>query len=313
MDEERLWRALERGDAHAIATLARLAQRRARSGMLEDLLERLRSQGTADTLCAANALGWCPAFVRIPAGSLLIGVPFDVEAPPVEQPQRRVSFSRSIWVSTTAITQGQWRAVMGNNPSDSPHPQRPIQRVNWYEAIAFCDTLSTRLGLESPYLLRGRSGMPGERSTRSQRWRGAFHCSVTWPGVARGGVRLPTEAEWEYAARAGGARDRMAYPDTAWQRSNSHHQSHPVAQRRPNAWGLYDMMGNIAEWCWDRFAAYPDASETDPTGPSTGGLRRVLRGGHWDSDAQTLYPGHRAFLTPHDRASTVGFRVVLSR
>ena len=135
---------------------------------------------------------------------------------------------------------------------------------------------------------------------------------VTWKGLSCPGFRLPTEAEWEYACRAGTTGARYGnLDDVAWYSSNSGSTTHPVRQKQPNAWGLYDTLGNVWEWCWDWFGAYPSGVVTDPVDAGSGS-RRVHRGGSWRDGAQVARAAYRSGWTPDYRYGTLGFRLARS-
>jgi formylglycine-generating enzyme required for sulfatase activity len=174
--------------------------------------------------------------------------------------------------------------------------------VNWYEAVEYCNKRSLREGLTPAYRGSGDNTI----------------CDFT-----ASGYRLPTEAEWEYAAKGGG-KDRFVFeyaggdsPDSvAWYNDNSGSEVHPVGTKEPNSLGLYDMSGNVYEWCWDWFGAYTNAVETDPEGPSgssSPASHRVSRGGSLFSDAQAVRSAARAYDAPSTRSFFLGFRVVRSR
>ena len=170
---------------------------------------------------------------------------------------------------------------MGGNPSHFKGSERPVEQVNWEEAVEYCRKL-----------------------TAKQRAEGLLPDGWEW--------RLPTEAEWEYAARAGTTGARYGELDTiAWYDGNSGKQTHPVSQKAANAWGLYDMMGNVWEWCADWSGGYPTGSVTDPTGPSSGS-GRVNRGGSWYDDAGRTRSAFRFRNAPGNRSNNLGFRPALS-
>jgi len=176
--------------------------------------------------------------VRIPAGEFLMGSPSNKPGRDNDETQHRVRISRDFWLGQTEVTQGLWKAVMGSNPSHFSDcgDDCPVEQVSWNDCQDF---------------IRKLNGL-----------------------VSGGNFRLPTEAEWEYACRAGttspyaGALDAMG-----WHDKNSWNQTHRVAQKAPNAWGLYDVHGNVWEWCEDWYGDYPSGSVTDPTGPSSGSYR----------------------------------------
>ncbi|MFH1530740.1 MAG: formylglycine-generating enzyme family protein [Pseudomonadota bacterium] len=180
-----------------------------------------------------------------------------------------VTLMRPFLLGRTPVTRAQYLEVMGDDPSFFNRPEFssyvgsdcPMDSVTWYDAIAFCNRLSEGEGLAPCYA-------------------GGNGAGIVWNQDAEG-YRLPTEAEWEYACRAGTR--GPAYGDLreiAWYRDNADWSSHPVGQRRPNAWGLCDMLGNVWEWCWDWWAGFSEEAVTDPAGPPRG-VSRVLRGGSW--------------------------------
>jgi len=234
--------------------------------------------------------------VAIPAGTFTMGSPDGESGRGDDEKQHRVTLTQGFLMSTTEVTQEQYEAVVGENPSQFRGLERPVENVTWFDAVEFCNALSEREGLSPAYRISG-SG-------------------VTWDRAA-GGYRLPTEAEWEYACRAGtesrfhsgdGDRDLAR---VGWHGQNSVKQTQDVATRGPNAWRLHDMHGNVWEWCWDWYAAYSSVGEEDPMGPATGS-DRVLRGGSWDSSARNCRSAYRASKSPTAAYATVGFRVVRS-
>jgi formylglycine-generating enzyme required for sulfatase activity len=243
--------------------------------------------------------------VQVPAGRFLMGSPSDEPGRDDDEgPQHSVTISRPFLIGATEVTQGQWRTVMGSNPShfSSCGDECPVESVNWHEAVDFCNRLSDREGLSRCYQGVGEN--------------------VTWNHSCTG-YRLPTEAEWEYAARAGSttpfASGRISASGNdcqadgnlevmGWYCQNSGSKTHPVGQKQANAWGLYDMQGNVWEWVWDWKGNYPSGSVTDPTGPG-GGSGRVLRGGSWLYVARFCRSANRDISVPGDRDSGLGFRL----
>ncbi|MBN2288612.1 MAG: formylglycine-generating enzyme family protein, partial [Candidatus Glassbacteria bacterium] len=209
-----------------------------------------------------------------------------------ERPVHAVSLD-AFKISTTEITQEQFKAVMGFNPSlFSGSPNLPVERVTWINAATFCNKLSLMTSLDTCYNLN------------------TLECDF-----ARSGYRLPTEAEWEYACRAGTASEYYIGSDTvsmktmAWCLSNSESTTHPVGMKEPNAWGLYDMHGNVFEWCADYYAIYHCSSEDNPQGPAAGRYR-TIRGGSWFSGPDSCRSAFRMSTYPFKGFSNVGFRVV---
>ena len=226
-------------------------------------------------------------FVRIPAGRFTMGS-LSVEAAPDENPRHEVTLTRSFELLATPVTQAQWEALMGSNPSTFRGADRPVENVTWFEAVAFCNALSRATGLEEAYEVSGTS--------------------VRWKGLGGPGFRLPTEAEWEYASRAGTTTERYGEVDAvAWHHGNAGQETRPVGKKQPNAWGLYDMLGNVWEWVWDWKGDYSGDAQTDPTGPSSG-IGRADRGGGWGSDASFLRAPRRCNYPPSYSFFYLGFR-----
>ena len=231
-------------------------------------------------------------FVLIPAGSFQMGSPSSEPGRDDDETQHRVRITRDFYLQAHEVTQGEWRSLMGNNPSNfsSCGSDCPVDRVNWYEAVAYANALSEREELEACYRVSGRSGAPGGLCSGGyDACEGEFlYASVSFVGLDCEGYRLPTEAEWEYAARAGtttawhcGARESCV-DRIAWYSDNSSSRTHPVGEMRPNDWDLYDMSGNVFEWVWDWYESdyYTTSPARDPLGP-VGGQTRVYRGGYW--------------------------------
>jgi len=239
-------------------------------------------------------------------------------------PGRQVRLTRGFFMSVHPVTQDQFYAVMGTNPShftDNPAPgevqgRRPVEGVNWYHAIAFANRLSILQGLEPVYSIAGMS------NTDADAWlfgnvptgRNAAWDAVTANWNANG-FRLPTEAEWEFAARAGTTTewsfgsDAAYIDDYAWINWNADGMTREVGQLRPNAWGLYDMHGNVFEWVWDWYGPYPDNAQTNPVG-AVAGDSRVFRGGCWNHTPWSAQSAVRFGDPPDFRFRSRGFRVV---
>ncbi len=218
----------------------------------------------------------------IPAGEFLMGSPDDEALRDQDEcPLHRVRITKPFYLGVHEVTQAQYESVMGRNPSQFKGPDHPVENVSWEEARTFCEKLSQ---------------LPAEKA-------------------ARRGYRLPTEAEWEYACRAG-TNSVFSFGDDvsqagsyAWYSSNAGDRTHPGGQKRPNAWGLHDMHGNVWEWCQDGYASdyYKRSPLTDPQGPST--LSHVVRGGSWGGPARSCRSAYRCFT--HSRGDKyLGFRVV---
>ena len=218
--------------------------------------------------------------VLIPAGEFLMGSPdSDKDAQRREKPQHRVRITKPFYLGKYLVTQEQWEAVMGNNPSRFKGPKNPVEHVSWDDCQQFLEKLNAKVG-------------------------------------GGGSSQLPTEAQWEYACRAGST-TRYCFGDEesglgeyAWYDANSGSKTHPVGEKKPNAWGLYDMHGNVWEWCQDWYDGgyYANSPTDDPTGPP-GGSVRVLRGGSWHDAARCCRSACRGSLRPGYRDRTLGFRV----
>jgi formylglycine-generating enzyme required for sulfatase activity len=278
------------------------------------------------------AIDTCPAgFVPVAAGEFDMGTPAARRGWRGNDRLHHVVVSRPFCLKATEVTQGEWAAAMGSNPSyfTSCGSSCPVDSISWWDSVAYCNALSAKESLPPCYALAGCTGTPGQYDAQGR----LFTCTgVTFAGLACGGYRLPTESEWEYAARAGtttatyngtsptadatepnpvldpiawfGGNSAATYSG-AWDCSSWNPAkrcgTHPVAGKQANAWGLYDMLGNVIEWVWDRFGTYPRGTVTDPTG-ATSGADRVLRGGSWGYHAGYVRAAHRVANDPglHD-------------
>ena len=241
--------------------------------------------------------------VYIPAGTFTMGSPKSEPKRDNDERQRRVKLSRGFWMLQTEVTQGQFKALLKYNPStfSSCGDRCPVEQVSWYEALAYANALSKKGGKEECYSCSG-SGKGVKCSVRSKyKGKRYYKCS---------GYRLPTEAEWEYAARAGTSGARYGELNKiAYYRGNSNKTTHEVGKKQANSWGLYDMAGNVWEWCWDWYGKYTGSRVVDPVGASTGSLR-VHRGGGWSTSARWTRAASRLRGEPGGRISTLGFRLV---
>lgn len=232
--------------------------------------------------------------VEIPAGIFQMG---QVN---IATPVRTINITRTFYMGKYEITQKQYTDVIGSNPSNFiGNDSRPVEQVSWYDAVQFCNELSKKEGLEQCYTLEGGTT-----------WRCDFD---------KKGYRLPTEAEWEYACRAGTLTDyytgttESQLASAGWYDYNSNSITRPVGQKVANKFGLYDMHGNVWEWCWDWWANYVAGNFDDPTGPNSGSSR-VLRGGSWNFDASDCRSAIRYYYYPDFRyLGHGGFRVVRTK
>jgi len=235
-----------------------------------------------------NSIGM--KLVLIPKGTFMMGSPESEEGRQKDETQHEVTISKDYYLGVYEVTQAQYEKVMGKNPSYFQGPKvgnenadLPVENVSWDAAVEFCKKLSD---------------LPEEKKA------GRVY-------------RLPTEAEWEYACRAC---SKTAYafddeagllPEYGWFKRNSSDRIHTVGLLEPNAWGLYDMHGNVWEWCSDRYSEYPKGAVSDPTGPRKG-WDRVSRGGSWYFDAAICRSAIRYRYDPSLRYRFFGFRVALS-
>ena len=250
--------------------------------------------------------------VTLPAGTFSMGCTLP-ECESDESPVHLVALS-AFQIGETEVTQAQWMSVMGSNPSSSKNPvcpQCPVELVSWYDAVVFCNRLSELQGLTPCYY--SDAGFTSVYGKVLLGYTLPNSGDVYWNPAAKG-YRLPTEAEWNYAARGGSATNTYAgssiLDDVAWYNVNSGSKTKPVKGLFPNAYGLYDLSGNVYEWCWDWYGAYPSYTVTDPTGPATG-TGRVMRGGSFGSDQGRCRSADRLIAGPDIRNGTIGFRLVL--
>jgi formylglycine-generating enzyme required for sulfatase activity len=235
-----------------------------------------------------NSIGM--KLVLITKGTFMMGSPESEEGRKENETQHKVTISKDYYLGVYEVTQAQYEKVMGKNPSyfqgaivGNENANLPVENVSWDDTVEFCKKLSD---------------LPEEKKA------GRLY-------------RLPTEAEWEYACRAG---SKAAYSfgansktlgDYAWFGESSGSQTHPVGEKKANAWGLYDMHGNVWEWCSDWYGVYPKGAVSDPVGPPEGSPR-VFRGGGWDNWAEHCRSANRSGIVPSHRNDLCGFRVALS-
>jgi formylglycine-generating enzyme required for sulfatase activity len=243
-------------------------------------------------------------FVLIKGGSFVMGSPAEEPERGQDETSHRVTVS-DFYLARSEITQREYAALMGSNPSEFRGDDLPVENVNWFDALRYGNARSAREGLEPAYAIDGET--------------------VSWNQEANG-YRLPTEAEWEYAARAGTMApfhtgniitDRQAnlynhygYNNNSSGRviGGSRGSTVPVESFGPNAWGLFDMHGNVAEWCWDWYGEYDTAGQTDPMGPATG-TYRIHRGGGWNDFPKHVRSAYRGAAPPGNGIFNIGFRL----
>ncbi len=229
------------------------------------------------------------------------------------KPVHNVTLS-SYYVAKTEVTQAQWKAVMGNNPSYFMGDNRPVEKVTWYDTIVFCNKLSMMDGRTPVYSVNGKTDPDTWNYKPCQ---GNSISGTITMNIKSNGYRLPTEAEWEFAAWGGKKRKGYKYSGSdnlstiAWYCDNSGDQTHDVAKKAPNELGLYDMSGNVWEWCWDWCDSYSSAAQTNPVGASSGDFR-VVRGGGWEDISGSCRVACRYYGYPYGWYSNIGFRLVRS-
>ena len=233
--------------------------------------------GNALTIPVKNGINI--EMVKVEAGSFNMGATPEMENPyDSEKPVHRVTLTNNYYIGKYEVTQALWQAVMGSNPSYFKGDDLPVEQVSWNDCQDFISKLNA---------------MTGKR------------------------FRLPSEAEWEYAARGGNKNHGYQYSgsnilgDVAWYYGNSGPKTHAVGTKQPNELGIYDMTGNVWEWCQDWFGSYSSSPQTNPTGAASGSIR-VCRGGSWNYSAGLCRTSYRANNSPDDRFSYLGLRLVLS-
>jgi formylglycine-generating enzyme required for sulfatase activity len=217
--------------------------------------------------------------VKVNAGTFTMGATSEQQNPyDNEKPAHQVTLTNNYYTGKTEVTQALWKAVMGDNPSDFKGDNKPVECVSWDDCQTFISKLNAATGKN---------------------------------------FRLPTEAEWEFAARGGNNSKHYKYSgsdnidDVAWYDGNSSNTTHEVASKQANELGIYDMSGNVWEWCSDWHGDYSSPSQTNPTGANSGSFR-VLRGGRWDSDARSCRSSSRSNFNPDFRNPGIGLRLALA-
>jgi len=256
-------------------------------------------------------------FVWIQGGTFTMGSPAKEPERFDNEIQHRVTVS-SFFMGKYEVTQKEYQEIMGTNPSHFKGDNLPVENVNWYDAIEYCNKRSQREGLTPAYTIDKNQIDPNNnnRYENDEKW------TVTWNGNANG-YRLPTEAEWEYACRAGRrtpfstgnnittdqANYNGKYPYNNNANGTNRDKTTPAGSFASNAWGLYDMHGNVFEWCWDWTGRYASEPQADPLGASSGSTR-AGRGGSWGNTGRSLRSADKQGVPPNYRANYIGFRLV---
>jgi formylglycine-generating enzyme required for sulfatase activity len=251
-------------------------------------------------------------FVLVKGGTFTMGSPASEPERGTDETQHRVTVG-DFYIAKSSVTQREYSQLMDSNPSEfktnpsnSSGDNLPVENVSWFDAIRFCNARSTREGLTPAYTISGET--------------------VTWNRAANG-YRLPAEAEWEYACRAGTTtpfnignnitdKEANCYNNYGYNNNSSGRitggyrgRTTPVNSYTANSWGLFDMHGNVADWCWDWYGEYGASAQTNPTGPATGTLR-VNRGGGWNDFPKHIRSAYRAATPPGNGSFNLGFRLV---
>lgn len=262
-------------DANKSITAASIAMHEKRIGetksrKCKEHEETLQNPAIAKTIILPG--GAEMEMIFCPPGQFVMGSPKGQAKQCRDEAQHGVKLTKGFWIGKYPVTRAQWRSVMGRQSSSVSRDERPKVSISWDDCQKFIKKVNAALN---------------------------------------GEARLPTEAEWEYACRAGttgdyGGTGRL--DEMGWFSYNSGAKPHPVGKKKPNAWGLYDMHGNVGEWCADRYGTYPKTRVTDPTGP-TSGYDRVYRGGGWDKFPSSCRSAHRGHGSPSYKDDDLGFRL----
>lgn len=228
-----------------------------------------------------------------------------------EQPVHNVTLS-NFYIGKYEVTQREWLEIMGTNPSQFLGDDlRPVDLVKWYDAVKFCNKKSIQEGLTPCY--------SKDNSTNPDNWTGNPETDESWANITcdwtANGYRLPTEAEWEFASKGGNSTQHFTYSgsnnigEVAWYSSNSNGRSQSIGRKSPNELGIFDMTGNLFEWCWDFYNDYSATNQNNPTGPVSG-TYRVVRGASWNVNHEISHVTFRSGKTPILSQNSVGFRLV---
>ncbi len=212
-----------------------------------------------------------------------------------EKPVHSVTISKDYYIGKFEVTQKEWIAQMGSNPSEFKGDNLPVEKVSWYDTVEFCNKLSNKEGLTPAYIIDGTNVTISSSSN---------------------GYRLPTEAQWEFAARGGNLSRKFIYSgsnsvdEVAWYSANTiDERTQIVGSKKSNELGIYDMSGNVYEWCYDWLGEYSSESKIDPV--CITGIDRLIRGASWYNDAPSTRNAYRGYDSPDGSYDNLGFRIVL--
>ncbi len=267
------------------------------AGKLQDSAAEGSPAADISAAAAADTSAAPPGFTFVEAGEFIMGSEEETAGRDKDEKLHTVVLSSSFYIAKHEVTQSEYRFVMGKNPAAGSGFEEytyPVWNVSWYDAIHYCNARSLRENLTPCYSGSGDT----------------IQCDFS-----ANGYRLPTEAEWEYAARGGSGSKRFRFPGSnyiegvAWYEENSRGRPQPIRQKLVNELGIFDLGGNVSEWCWDWKDDYPADSVTDPAGPPSGTFR-VIRGGNWAAYEKSCRTTDRAISNPNNRNDQIGFRVV---
>jgi formylglycine-generating enzyme required for sulfatase activity len=280
------------------------------------------TQSVSVTVNAATILNYMK-MRNVPSGYFDMGCPAsESERFLTETPVHMVMLTKGFYIGEYPVTQELYEAVTGKNPSffkvayvGEDKKKLPVETVSWFEALIFCNKLSVMEGLSPAYKINGSTDPDSWGKVPESFVQAWFKIQIVSDST---GYRLPTEAEWEYACRAGTSTPRYStesLKDIAWYKENSSNRTHEVGLKTPNAWGLYDMLGNVNEMCWDAcysgiYNGYPNKTLSDPWVMKYVGDAYMARGGAWKSQTAWIRSGFRNQIDIFVRADDVGFRVI---
>ncbi|MEC7986157.1 MAG: formylglycine-generating enzyme family protein [Myxococcota bacterium] len=227
--------------------------------------------------------------VLIPAGTFMMGSPKNELQRGEDEQEHEVTLNHNFYIGKFEVTQDIWEQYLPNR-SRFRGPRLPISDLTWFDAVSFVNAMSEKEGLEKCYVV----------SPNSVKWKKGYACN---------GYRLPSEAEWEYATKGGDEGIGGVLDEVAWTKNNSGKTTHPVGEKKPNGFGLYDTLGNVWEWVWDLHKDYPSTALIDPVGAKKGKFR-IRRGGGYSTGAKRIRIADRYALNPENRHSFLGIRVV---